>query len=120
MSDREILKRAMREVIGFAAARYLISNMAGRENGAEKAQRHLEMSKAFVTVWMGDAILHYRLVQEVHDRTASELTNHLPEAIGFDRGSAYNEETLQKFIDRFFAIAADVLDSQPESPGMTG
>lgn len=120
MSDREILQRAMREVIGFPAARYLIANMAGRENGAEKAQRHLEMSKAFVTVWMGESTRHYRLVQEVHDRTAAELTDHLPEAIGFDRASAYSDETLQTFIDRFFAIAAEVLDSQPDGPGMSG
>lgn len=113
MSDREYLKRAMAEVIGFAAARYLMANTAGRENGAEKAQRHLEMSKAFVRVWTGSDVRNYEMVREVHDRTAEVLTNRLDEAICFDRQRGMTEKDLVAFTERFFEVAAAVLEGEP-------
>jgi len=112
MDERTLLKRAMAEVIGFDAARYLISNMRGRESGAEKAQRHLAMSKAFVRVWTGDDVMNYHLAMEVHDRTAEALTNHMDAVIGFDPAGGFDEQVLKAFCDRFFDIASASLEAR--------
>lgn len=115
MNDREKLKTAVFELMGFSAARYLLSHSAGRENGAEKAQRHLEMSRMFVRVWHGPLadLQEWELVQKVHDETAKDLTNRMDEVIGFDRKAHIGEDVVQRFMEKFWTIASDLLDNQP-------
>jgi len=104
--------------------RYLLVNTVGRENGAEKAEHHLQMSYIYVASRMGTSIdlasrISYNwsykggtvynsmLYKHIHDST-QELTNYMDEVIGFPLEEGvrpdYNELSI-KFFNEFIRIA---------------
>ncbi len=70
-----------------AVVRYLMSNSAGRLDGAEKALRHTELCTFYVAAVRGVELdrvrrLHEEDYQRVHEQT-QQLTDYLDEVIGF-------------------------------------
>lgn len=110
----------------FPIHRYLMSNAHGRWDGAEKAQRHMELCQIVVAVTRGIELEDVRQTNEadyeaVHHKT-QELTDHLDEVIGFPLESDPNYDSLAAmFFVRFVALADFALrttstpadDSQP-------
>ncbi|KVP96659.1 hypothetical protein WJ97_12305 [Burkholderia ubonensis] len=96
--------------------RYLMSNVHGRWDGAEKAHRHDELCRFYVAAIRGvNNLDHVRRQHEddyqlVHDHTQS-LTNHLDEAIGFPLDSQPDYDDLApKFFERFHVLALAALE----------
>lgn len=100
--------------VEFAVKRYLMSNAEGRWDGAEKAQRHLEMSYFYVAAVKGVDLERVRLdhhddYMAVHDAT-QEMTSNLDEAIGFPlRGRPDYDDLAPKFFEKFHALALAAL-----------
>jgi len=75
------LDRALWALMEFDANRYLIANTAGRQDGAEKAQRHMNLCHTYLKVMHGLEYKH-SLMMFIHDYSQS-LTSYLDEKIGF-------------------------------------
>ncbi len=109
-----LFKNACWQSIHFPIMRYLMSNADGRWDGAEKAQRHLEMSYFYVAVVKGLDVDAVRLNEDeaymaVHDATQA-LTDNLDEAIGFPlRGRPDYEALAPVFFEKFHALALQAL-----------
>lgn len=92
------------QALNFPIHRYLLANTHGREDGNEKAQRHMEISGilvGFIRCQEYDEIRHFHIMKEVHDYLAEILTDNMDKVIGFPvfkRPHNYNELT-QKFFD---------------------
>lgn len=106
----------------FNAHRYL---MACTRDGAEKAQRHMEIC-AFATAMMkGEAIeagdkpdVLDPLYKRVHYATQEELTSDLDKTIGFEVGMSSHQEfdnLVEKFLARFWEIALRQMNDASES-----
>ncbi len=94
---------ALRTMLDFDIARYLMSVTFGRKEGAERADLHIAISKVLAEfIFLGD----YRKVtiatMPIHDFLAHILTDRLDEVIDFpiDRTLYGNEYDVYK--DRFF------------------
>lgn len=110
-------KHACRLHTGFTIARYLMSNAAGRCDGAEKAQRHRELCQFYVAAVRGhkdpervDTLSEDYLA--VHRKT-QELTDYLDTAIGFPLDRRPDYDTLEpKFFEKFHELALAALDGE--------
>lgn len=116
----DYLKQACWLHLNFAVHRYLMSNADGRASGAEKAQRHEEMSAFYVAVFKGVEVeqvrRHYaREYKDVHDKT-QELTDNLDIEIGFPlRGTPDYDDLAPKFFERFHALALQAMSVKAET-----
>jgi len=105
--NRHLLWMAME----FAIGRYLLSNIHSRANGAEKAERHIEISSIFIASKLLCSIddakyKHWDSMMKIHDATI-KLTDNL-DKIGFDiyDDCPENLSDLElKFFDRFLDLA---------------
>lgn len=111
----DLFKQASWLFCQFPINRYLMSNAHGRQDGAEKAMRHIELCSFYVAAVKGlnsteMAIrLHEDEFRAVHDKT-QELTDYLDEAIGFPLDSRPDYETLAPlFFEKFHALALEAL-----------
>lgn len=115
-SDRDdpcvdLFKNACRIHTDFMIARYLMSNTKGCLDGAEKAQRHIQLCQFYVAAFRGysdpDRIRREFTAafdgeedfQKVHERT-QELTDHLDRVIGFPVNDVRPD--YDKFVPLFF------------------
>lgn len=95
-------------------ARYLMSNAEGRWNGAEKAQRHMELCQFYVAATHGIEVDQVRCdfeddFQAVHTKTC-ELTDYLDEAIGFPITGTPDYDKLEPlFFEQFHLLAMQAL-----------
>lgn len=114
----DLFKNACRIHLDFMIHRYLMANAEGREDGAEKAQRHLEMCYFYLAAFNGvsedqarrDFIDEY---SALHDHTQA-LTDYLDEQIGFPLKGRPDYETLAPlFFERFHELAMEHLSSLP-------
>lgn len=99
--------RALWLATSFDVHRYLMACTSGRLSGAEKAERHQNLSEAFCYVLTGvEGARGYKIQRAIHDAT-QELTNHL-DRIGLERDdpSPDYDAIAKKFFDGFKAIAA--------------
>jgi hypothetical protein len=109
-NDFEILFTAScRLHTNFMIGRYLMSNADGRWDGAEKAQRHIELCEFYLNCFGIDKIDEYEAFEAVHDAT-QELTDNLDTMIGFPlKGRPNYDELEPKFFDIFHKIAIQTL-----------
>lgn len=66
--------------------RYLMSNTYGREDGVEKAERHMNISAiifSFITLKKYHEIHDFPKMKVIHDYLAEILTDRMDEVIGF-------------------------------------
>lgn len=110
----KMLIRAMRNAVSFDIRRYLLVNSPGRGDGFEKAERHRELCKYFVSVLcdldiekVNSLTPEYKVV---HTGT-QELTGYLDKEIGLPlSGDAIDFDDLEpKFFDRFYELAVKSL-----------
>lgn len=110
----DYFKNACRLHTSFNIARYLMSNAYGRWDGAEKAQRHIELCKFYVAAVRGlnDAEKVQMTsgdFQAVHSLT-QQLTDNLDEAIGFPLEKTPDYEKLEPlFFEKFHKLALQAL-----------
>lgn len=110
----DLFKNACRIHTGFAVNRYLMSNAAGRQCGAEKAQRHTELCSFYVATFFGGdpervPAMHSEAYRAVHSATQA-LTDYLDERIGFPLNSRPDYEQLAPaFFEEFHSLAVDAL-----------
>lgn len=113
-TDRDLFKNACRLHLDFPIHRYLMANAEGRWDGAEKAQRHLEMSYFYAAVVHGVSedqarIFHDETYMAVHDNTQT-LTDNLDTEIGFPLTGRPDYDALApKFFERFHELAMQAL-----------
>lgn len=96
------------QALDFDIQRYLMSCTFGREDGNEKAERHLIISQAlvsFILLKKYNEIKHFEVMLEVHDYLAEILTDRLDEVIDFpiDR-RIYNYD---EYVNKFFNVIID-------------
>lgn len=96
------------QALDFDIHRYLMSCTFGREDGNEKAERHLNISQAlvsFILLKKYNEIKHFEVMLEVHDYLAEILTDRLDEVIDFpiDR-RIYNYD---EYVNKFFNVIID-------------
>lgn len=102
--------------------RYLMSNADGRQDGAEKAMRHIQLCTFYVAavrgvddldrVRSGYPVAYEDDFQAVHSAT-QELTDHLDEVIGFPLKGRPDYDTLAPlFFQRFHALAMGALPNK--------
>jgi len=121
----DLFKNACRIHTGFAVNRYLMSNAAGRQCVAEKAQRHMELCSFYVATFFGGdpelvPAMHSEAYETVHSATQA-LTDYLDERIGFPLNSRPDYEQLAPlFFEEFHSLAVDALRGhvacRPERP----
>ena len=113
LTNRE--KWALSKLLDFDVARYLMANSCQRLDGAERAQRHLAISKTLCEFVLSNhkfktldelemAVLETQM--EVHNLMAQLLTDRMDEKIGFPVntplcGSDYDELKV-KFMQELF------------------
>lgn len=129
ITNRE--KNLLRIMTRFDIARYLMSNAHGRWDGAEKAQRHINLANLFVTWWFelhdverggrfevktgkySDSFDSISMI--IHD-TTRPLTDYLDEVIGFPLESRPDYDKLSpKFFDKFYELATAKLQEISDS-----
>lgn len=110
----DLFKNACRIHLDFAINRYLMANADGRADGAEKAQRHMEICSFYLATFKGEDVervcarfsTEYRAL---HDYT-QQLTDYLDEQIGFPlKGMPDYDALVPLFFERFHALAMDFL-----------
>lgn len=97
--------------LSFAINRYLMSNAEGRCNGAEKATRHLEMSRFYAAVVRGveEHQANHVECMAVHDHTQT-LTDNLDTEIGFPLvGRPDYDKLAPLFFEKFHTLAMQAL-----------
>ena len=114
----EMFRRAARIHLDFALYRYLMSNAHGRWDGAEKAVRHGEICKFYVSAILGDNSTHNAedladAYKRVHSAT-QVVTDHLDESIGFPLDSEPDYDALVPvFFEKIHNIALQCLATCP-------
>lgn len=110
----DFFKNACRLHTQFAMGRYLMSNAYGRWDGAEKAQRHMQLCQFYVAAVRGlddtDKVdISSNDFKAVHKET-QKLTDHLDEVIGFPLDAPPNYEVLEPlFFEHFHSLAIQAL-----------
>lgn len=113
----DYFKNACRLHTNFTIGRYLMSNAHGRWDGAEKAQRHIELCQFYVAAFRGlnDAEkveLDGKDFKAVHSAT-QQLTDRLDEAIGFPLDKTPDYAKLEPlFFEQFHSLATQALIAQ--------
>lgn len=119
---KQMFKQACRLHLDHTINRYLMSNAHGRLDGAEKAQRHIQLCTFYVAAVRGVDDLdmvrrglesHEDDFQAVHEATQA-LTDHLDEVIGFPLDDRPDYDALVPlFFERFHELALQALGVQP-------
>lgn len=114
----DALLSAMRLLVQRDATQYLLANLRKRSDGALKAHKHAELTKAYVAVMRGidpDVVRRHHEAEyaAVHDATADELTSRLDEAIGFDLDGHVDDDLTEQFVRAFHKIAMRCLFTHP-------
>jgi hypothetical protein len=115
MAHFDLFKQACWLHTRLIIGRYLISNAHGQWNGAEKAQRHMELCQFYVAVMRGyDDPDNVRPgvssdYQKVHLET-QKLTDRLDEKIGFPLDAPPDLDKFEPlFFDQFHDLAVAAL-----------
>lgn len=117
----QMFKQACWLHLSHAIHRYLMSNADGRQSGAEKALRHIELCTFYVAAVRGvDNVDHVRRgipvdlepdYQAVHKATQA-LTDHLDEVIGFPlKGRPDYDALAPQFFEKFHTLAMKALSA---------
>ena len=119
-----MFKNACQLATHHTVARYLMSNADGRWDGAEKAQRHIELCAFYTCVALGipdqDLALSTdegeALFDAIHDIT-QEMTDNMDETIGFPvKGRPDYDTLIPAFFEEFHRLAmVAVTEFQPPS-----
>lgn len=105
---REALERATYALMEFDINRYLIANV--RNSGAEKAERHRDLTESFLRVYAPKWARRDReLYTRIHDAT-QPLTNNLDQ-IGLGDDCHFGEKVTRAFHDQFITLARQALDA---------
>lgn len=114
VNEMDLFKNACRIHTDLAVHRYLMSNAAGRECGAEKALRHAELCSFYVGAFHASnpdhaARDHEADFKAVHTATQA-LIDYLDERIGFPLGSMPDYDKLAPlFFEQFHSLAVQAL-----------
>lgn len=120
----DMFKNACQLATRFAVARYLMSCADGRCNGAEKAQRHMELCAFYTCTALGiaDPDLARRddegeaLFDAIHEGTQS-LTDSMDEVIGFPlKGRPDYDTLIPAFFNEFHRLAMISIEKNQPSP----
>jgi hypothetical protein len=100
------------KLLEFAIHRYLLTLV--RHCGAERAERHIEMSK---TIWEAQNCrkadpAKFREWMEIHDTMADKLTDDLYKHIGLDLDLEDNEHDWDILTDKFFKKLLEIFFTQ--------
>ena len=118
----DLFKQSLYIGMRFTCGRYLMSNAHGRWDGAEKAQRHMELCQYIIASVFGCDVdvarrEHENEYQAVHTAT-QVLTDNLDAEIGFPIDSKPDYDDLEpKFFNRFFDLAMTALN-MPSTPSV--
>ena len=88
--------------------RYLMSNTYGREDGVERAQRHMNISAiilSFITVKKYHEIHDFQKMKIIHDYLAEILTDRMDEVIGFPIKKEIHD--YDEYVWRFFNVVIE-------------
>ena len=110
----DLFKNAARIHTHFMVARYLMANADGRQDGAEKSQRHIELCAFYVAAIHGadpeQVICDYTEDFEAVHEATQELTSYLDEQIGFPLTGRPDYDRLGPlFFERFHELAMTAL-----------
>ena len=113
----DMFKNACQLATRFTVARYLMSNADGRWDGAEKAQRHMELCAFYTCLALGIPDQdHARrtddgdaLFDAIHIAT-QEMTDNMDETIGFPvKGRPDYDTLIPAFFEAFHRIAVGAI-----------
>ena len=102
ITERE--KFLLRKEMDFHIHRYLMANSCQRLDGAEKADRHIKISKLLVEYITTDAQKVYDLWKPVHDYLADILTDRMDEVIGFPINKPLYGDDYDLLAEKFFSV----------------
>lgn len=96
------------QMVQFPIVRYLLTFV--RKQGVERAERHIEIAKIiWEIVNLKTAIAKdHSGVMRIHDLMAEQITDDLPEMIGFDLDAQNHDWDI--LADRFFARLLSMMD----------
>lgn len=115
MNVNDMFKQSCWNHCSFIIGRYLMSNAEGRWDGVEKALRHMELCKFYVSVARQIEIdkvdiCEDELYLKIHEYTAEKLTNRLDETIGFPIQGRPDYDNLEPlFFKKFHTLAMIVI-----------
>jgi hypothetical protein len=107
-------RQALRKALDFDITRYLIVNSINKIDGGERADRHVNISKAichFIFDINPKEKYHYTISASwlaVHDYLADVLTDRMDEVIGFPVFQPLYDVDMYK--DRFFNVIVDKIN----------
>lgn len=107
-------KFLLNKLLSFDVSRYLMANSCQRLDGAEKAERHINIS-TIIYEYIKCKILtpdHYGEMRVIHDFLAEKLTDKMDEVIGFPintplYGTDY-DELHRKFIKTILQLMPEM------------
>lgn len=106
LTDRE--KWALRQLLDFDIRRYLMANSVQRLDGAEKADRHIKISKTLCRFVLCDNEDY--MFDVVHDFLADVLTDRMDEVIGFPIHTPLYGDAYDSLADKFFEVVVNYFD----------
>jgi hypothetical protein len=94
----------LKELLNFDINRYLMANTHGRNDGHEKAEKHIAISKTLVgyITCSASSAKDPRLWRKVHDYLADVLTNKMDEVIRFPVDTPVRGAEYQEYVEKFF------------------
>lgn len=92
------------KLMNFDIHRYLMSNSCQRLDGAEKADRHIKISKLLVEYITIDEHKVDDLWKPVHDYLADILTDRMDEIIGFPIDKPLYGDDYDLLAEKFFSV----------------
>ena len=114
LTKREIW--ALKTMLEFDIARYLMANSCQRLDGAEKAEHHIAMSKVISKFIFAEGSKYedtFRVncaTMAVHDYLAEILTDRMDEVIGFPINTPLYGDMYTPLQERFFNVIIDNFD----------
>ena len=107
ITERE--KFLLWKLMNFDINRYLMANSYQRLDGAEKANRHIKISKLLVEYITTDEHKVYDLWKPVHDYLADILTDRMDDVIGFPIDKPLYGSDYDLLAEKFFSVIIDHL-----------
>lgn len=110
MSPRE--EYLLKQILDFDINRYLMANSCQRLDGGEKAERHINMSKAIVGFITCDKRKEHDpvLYMPIHDYLAEHLTDKMDEVISFPVLTPLYGDMYKPLVDKFFHFIVENMD----------